>query len=259
MAQYAPQVKLYNIISRMKNILEWIFWLIFAISIVPTLSQLFAIPANVQDVLNIINIILLILYFLLDIIVDLVFLPEAEKKRMDDFIDNSFDSKFNADSSIDYYDNEEIRHGLYKAGVNLFQNCYTTFQLIKLLTTRKIIIPAVALITIGVISYYGFREVPFFLTLLQVVFSTSILGGLIRHLMLFYRLSQLHDDWIKLFQLPDFTSTNGKYNTYILRNWLRYETLLAKIPAGIPDRFFEKYNNELTQKWLAMKSRYSIQ
>jgi len=257
-ALYAPQYNLYKIIGKIKLASNLAFWLIFILSIIPTGLKLLNFTWAIDDLLNILNIILILVYFVLDVITDQILIPQAEQKRRDDFIDNSFDSKFSVNNSVQYYDNEEVNYGLYKAATNQFQNCFTTYSLIKLITPQKIVIPSIIVIVIWIVAYFGFKEVPFFLSLLQVLFSASILGGLIKHLILFNRLSVIYDDWVKLFQYEDFDDASIKYNSSIIRNWLRYETLVAKISADIPDTFFNKHNSRLTQDWMALKVKYNI-
>ncbi|MBB5623734.1 hypothetical protein HDE69_004821 [Pedobacter cryoconitis] len=259
MAQFAPHFNLYKIIGRFRIVIDITFWVIFALSIVPTILKSMDIQLIFDDFLNIINIVSLLVYFILENIVDLFLIPQAEHKRRDDFIDNSFDTKFAVNNSIGYFDNDEVSHGLYKAATNLFQNCFTTYSLIKLLTPIKIITPAIVLIAVCVMAYYGFQEVPFFLSILQIFFSANLLGALVKHLILLQRLSEIHDDWITLFQTAGFDSNSTTFNTQIFRNWLRYETLVTKIPASIPDKFFHKHNQRITSEWLALKVKYSIQ
>jgi hypothetical protein len=258
MALFTPQYNLYKVIGKIKVWTDFIFWLIFFLSIIPAGLKLLNLSWPVDDLINVINIAAILIFFILDIIVDYIFIPQAEQKRRDDFIDNSFNSKFAVNNSIQYFDNDEINYGLYKAAVNLFQNCFFTYSLIKLATPKKVIVPTVILLIIWVSAYFGFKEVPFFLSLLQLLFSANILGNLIRHLIMQNRLSVIYDGWVVLFQYPDFDNMSVKYNNDIVRNWLRYETLLTKIPANISDKFFNKHNPRLTQDWMTLKTNYNI-
>lgn len=109
-----------------------------------------------------------------------------------------------------------------------------------------------------VFAYYGFKEVPFALSVLQALFSANILLMLIKHLILLNRLTTIHDSWIALFQQEDIKSDTHKYQVYIYRYWLQYETLHSKINVDIPESVYEKNNPALTIAWKQLKIRYNI-
>jgi hypothetical protein len=67
----------------------------------------------------------------LEIVVEYIIVPQADSKRRDDFIDNSFGSTFSTNASVGYFDTDEIRPGLYKAASNLFENCFFNYILVK--------------------------------------------------------------------------------------------------------------------------------
>ena len=258
MAQFAPQYNLFVIIDKIRLFIFWIFWFIFILSIVPAFLKLLNIKLNIDDLISTLNIICIICFFVLDIVVENILVPQADSKRHDDFIDNSFGSSFSSNPSIGYFDTEELQQGLYKAASNLFENCFFTYSLVKAVTIRKTLLPTVVLLSIAVFAYYGFKEVPFALTLLQALFSATVLGNLIKHFILMVRLHSIHDAWITLFQNQDIKSNTEKYRTLIYRYWLQYESLQSRIQAGIPDRIFNKLNPDLTKEWEEIKTRYNI-
>ncbi|MGN6566810.1 MAG: hypothetical protein ACTHJ0_02595 [Flavipsychrobacter sp.] len=258
MAVFAPQFELYKIANIIKKISNLTFWIIVFLTIVPIILVRFKINWQIDDTLNILNIISILFFFILDNVNNLIIIPQAELKRRDDFVDNSFKSGFATSNSIGYFDNEEINYGFYKAAINLFQNCFFTYELTKKLTFPKIIIPAIAFITLLVFSYFGFKQVPFFLSLLQILLSANIAGVLIKHLILINRLQVIYDDCLTIFQYDDFNNTTQKYNPSIMRNWLRYEALLARLPLDIPDKLFNRHNSLLSDKWNKIKEKYNI-
>lgn len=258
MAEFAPQYNLYKIIGTLSTVAQWTFWSILIFSTVPVIFYDFCDKYNLLHFINILNIIGISIYFVIEIIIDLILMPMADSRRRDDLIDNSFGSSFSPNSSIGYYDNDEINMGIYKVAVNLFENCFFTYSLVKVMTSRKIIIPTITLIAVGVFAYIGFKEVPIALTILQVLFSGNILGSLIKHLILINRLSSIQDSWISLFQNEDFQANHSNYQTHIYRYWLQYEALHSKINAGVPDKVFNKLNPSLTQDWKQLKQRYKI-
>lgn len=258
MADFAPQYNLYKVIGNLRTVAQWTFWSILVFSIVPVTFKEFCDKYSLLHLVNILNIIGISIYFIVETTIEFILLPLADSKRRDDFIDNSFGSKISTNSSIGYYDNDEVNQGLYKAAVNLFENCFFTYSLVRIMTTRKVVIPSIMLILVVVFAYYGFKEVPFALTILQALFSASILGELIKHLILVNRLSNIQDSWVSLFHNEDLKQSSLKYQAHIYRYWLQYEALHSKINANIPDSVFTKYNPNLTKEWESIKLRYKI-
>lgn len=258
MAEFTPHTDIYKIKNRLDCVSKFIFWLTILLSIFPVLFAEICTAYQLVDIINVINMIGIGLYFTIEILNEFILLPLADNKRRDDFIDNSFGSKFSPKNSVSYYDNDKISFGLYKAAVNQFENCFFTFSLVKITTVSKVILPTIMLISMGIISYYGFKEVPFALTILQALFSANILGSLIKHLILINRLSSIHDSWLQLFQTDDLKLDTLKFQANIYRYWLQYETLHSKINAGIAQKTFNKSNVILTQDWENLKVKYNI-
>lgn len=258
MAEYSPHYNLFKIIDLLKGVEKKIFWLIFILSATSIAIQNIYFSLEIKDIINNINIICIGLFFIIEIIVDYILIPQADSKRRDDFIDNAFGSKFSPIPSKGYYDTEGIEKGLYKASCNLFENCFFSYSLVKAMTIKKTIIPSVTILFLAIFAYYGFKQVPIALTILQTFLSATIFGDLIRHFILLTRLSKINDDWIILFQNENLINQIHKYQPHIYRLWLQYETLHSRIPAGISNELFNKHNERLTQDWNSLKIRYNI-
>lgn len=258
MAKFAPHYNLFKIINALRSTITVVFWGILIVSIIPFIVKFFGIKCHIDDILDIANIIFLFFYFLIDIIIEFILIPQADFKRRDDFLDNSFGSNFALQPSVGYFDNDEVAHGIYKAAVNLFENCFFTHSLVKYITIRKIVLPLSVLLIVAVFAYIGFKDAPIALSILQALFSATILGGLIKHLILMARLNTIEKDWVFLFQDPDFKIRTADYAHKIYRNWLNYESLHSKIPAEIPRSIYKKLNPKLTSDWELLKKRFKI-
>jgi len=258
MAEFAPQYNLFKIIDRFRTGITVLFWIIFTLSVVPSILNMLKIYLDLDDLVNTINIISIALFFVLEIVVEFILIPQADGMRRDDFIDNAFGSTFSPNPSVGYYDTDELQKGLYKAASNLFENCFFTYSLARVITVRKIILPSIVLLSIVVFAYYGFKQVPFALSFLQALFSATLLGDLVKHFILLSRLHAIQDAWINLFQHQDLKTNTNKYQHNIYRYWLQYEALHSRIPAGIPDKVFKKHDKKLTQEWVNLKHRYNI-
>lgn len=257
MADFSPHTDLYKVTSKLDRVNKITFWLILLLSIFPLIFTELYNEYKIH-LLNILNIIGLSMFFIIETLNEFILIPLADNKRRDDFIDNSFGSKFSIKNSIDYYDNDEINGGIYKAAVNQFENCFFTYSLIKISTVSKIVIPTIMFIVMSIIAYYGFAEVPFALTILQAFFSANIIGNLVKHFILMNRLSAIQDSWLQLFQNTNLENEIANFQPYVYRYWLQYETLQSKINANISSAVFNKQNAKLTEDWNQLKIKYNI-
>jgi hypothetical protein len=259
MAKSAPHYNLFKLIDLIRAWLTRIFVIVFLLSLVPAVLRYFDSNLQIDEILSTLNIIAIGLVFSLELLVEYILVPQADTARRDDFLDNSFGSKFSTNPSEGYYDNDSVSHGDFKVASNLFENCFFTYNLAKAITLSKVIWPTILMLTVAVCAYYGFDDVPFGLSVLQILFSMNILGDLIKHCILLSRLHDIQDAWIALFQSPDFKlEARAKYTAHIHRYWLQYEALHSRIQASIPEKIFNKLNADLTNEWQKMKDRYNI-
>ncbi len=258
MATFAPHYNPHKVTGYVRSINSYIFWIVFLLAFAPVFFPNFCSGVKAKSVLDIINIISILAFFVLEMVVEFILFPLSEQKRRDDFLDNSFGSKFSPENSIDYYSNDNISNGLLKAACNLFENSFFTYSLIKRLSIRQILFPSIVLVSVLVLAYYGFNKVSFALSFLQLLFSANVLGNLIKSLVLLNKVSTIHENWISTFQIEDFKTSTWKYQSNIYRNWLNYEAILSRIQPDISDAFFKKHNTRLTSEWKQIKIRYSI-
>ena len=258
MAKFSPQYNPHKMTANVRQFIEYAFYSVFILSVAYELIPFSKNLEIVKTVIAIINTISIFVFFGLEIIVEFVLYPHSEQRRRDDFIDNSFGSNFSPANSIEYYDNEELKQGLYKTASNLFENCFFTYSLNQELTIKRIIVPTIVLISVFVSAFFGFKNSPIAQSILQILFSANVLGLLVKHLILINKLNSIRDNWIVLFQNENFKSETSKYQANIYRNWLAYETLLSRIQPNIPQKVFDKMNPILTTEWNKMKLKYKI-
>jgi hypothetical protein len=263
MAKLTPHYNLFSIVGIIRKVNFTLVWFIFSFSLLPELLNVGVLKhwdtlLGLRDIINVANMISIGVYFVLDATVNYVLIPQAENKRKDDFIDNSFGSTFSIVSSIEYYDNEEIGAGLYKGAVNLFQNCFFSASLMKAALPQKIVLPAIVLLGVMIMAYFGFKQFDWAVALLQTLFSVSILGGLIKDLILYYQLNSIQDMWVALFQNKDTKLNIASYHAQVYRYWLRYETLISWAQPDIPDTLYKRLNDPLTAEWQNLKIKYNI-
>ncbi len=262
MAKFTPQFSLYKMIAILNKAINTLFWTIFWLSVLPIVINTLTLPHYIWLdwfiwLLGLINIIAIIVFFILEFIVEYVLKPDAENKRRNDFIDNSFNSKFEPNSSVEYYDNDELQYWFYKAATNLFENTFFTYSLTKLQTPKKIILTSLVFICLLVVVRYWLQKIAL-LPLLQILFSANVLWWLCKHLLLVNKLWVIYEDWRSVFQTIDSTLSEKKYRPSVMRNRLRYETLITKISVSTSNKLFNKYNGKLTKEWQAIKLYYNI-
>lgn len=211
-----------------------------------------------MDICNSLNIVCLIVYFIIDSIVEYVLFPNAEDIRKSDFISNSWGIITTSKPSEQYYSNDEINFGLYKMTLNLFENSFFSYNVSKSMLLKKIIITSFFAVLIIVISYYGFKSVPIAIPLLQVIFSTMILGDLIKLLIFINRVKRVFDNWELLFIHNDFAKDTSKYQSEIYKNWLYYESTLARTQITLSNAKFNELNQRLSHEWNQIKAKFSI-
>jgi hypothetical protein len=258
MSDFTPHNDLFNKINVLTKISNFLFWAIFLLTVLPLLVESIFDITKYDDFLNIINIVLICFLFSLDILIELILIPIANNKRIDDFLDNSLGTNFSQKNSINYYDNDKIEFGLYKVTVNLFENCFFTKSLLSKSYLNKIILPIIFIIVLIISTYTGFKNNPFALTILQTLLSINILGNLIKYIILVIKLNSIEDNLNSLFQNKNFKTNLSQYEPSIYRYWIKYETLISKINPDISSKTFEKSNELLTSEWEAFKKKHNI-
>ena len=255
----APHYNHLSLLRKISSFSKNIFWLILFLSVISKiLNNNIDLPSLIYSI-NFLNILAICVFFGLEIISNYILIPKVDEIKMDDLIDNSFGSSFCTINSQGYFDNDELKIGLYKAAANLFEKCFFTYSLVRSTTIKKVIIPFIMLVLIAGLAVIGFKEVPFSLTFLQALLSSSILGSLIKHLILLNRLSAIQDSWIALYQNKDLKENINKYESFVYRYWLQYEKLLSKIYPGIAKKDFNSFQDKLNDEWNnVIKVRYNI-
>jgi hypothetical protein len=175
MAQSAPHYSLRKIIDRLQALDTGLFVGVTFLSVAPVLLTQYAPDLQWDNWLNTLNIIVIILFFALDTTCDYFLTPMAEAQRRDDFLDNSFGSKFIPVPSLGYFDNDQISTGLYKAATNLFENCFFTYSLVRAITLKRLLLPLAVLLAVAACAWSGFKQISVALPLLQALLSTKLL------------------------------------------------------------------------------------
>ena len=180
MAKQTNHLQDFRNIKLLNNLNSTLFWLLILLNIVPEICKK-VIWKNLDKevmffVINYLIIILFCASFIVSILVEYYLIPTAESRRRSDYFENSFHYNFQLDKSIDYFTNDKIVPGVYKMGVNLFQNLFFTTSVTKKMIPKEITKSVIGLFSFVSMSFIGFRSDPILLTLFQALFSLNIIG-----------------------------------------------------------------------------------
>lgn len=251
MANLAPQKKTFNYVVQLNSVGSWLIWLIFILSVIP----LFLANEESTWILDVIEWLLLIFIpaeFIVSIVKSHYLLPKAERERRYDAIDNAFGSSFSLQSSEEYFTNDEIPTGVFKFGVNLFQNVFFTTRLADKMMVGYIVKSSIFGATFIVMAIYGLKNSPIMLPVLQFIFSATVFGDLIKFLMYHRENNRILEELKVSFQ-------NAPNESTVLKEYLDYETNLSWGQILISNSLYVKYNDALETEWQTIKQKIQTQ
>lgn len=250
MSSYSPQTKYFEIAVKFKKVNTFLFWVFFILSIIFTFQ-------NNNNLITCFSIISLIILNILDIFI-CNYQEKGESKRRNDFIDNSFDCKYSTHNSIEYYDNDEIHYGLYKALVNVYQNAFFSKEILSY--TRKFIIikNVIPCMIIVIFSFIGFSNSNFALPILQLFFSKYFILDLINTSGYLKNVESVFDSITDMFETGLVAKKDNKVESKIIKVLINYETNISSSKIFLNSKVYKKMNPELTGEWDKIKKRYNI-
>ncbi len=126
MEKVVPHAIDYALVSKVDKLNSYVLYVSAVLSLCVILNNHVSINLDKEqfnDVANRILGILGIAYFLIDMMNSYLF-QNAEANRKNDFINNSLNTQLSDKNSKDYFSNDSIDIGIYKLGVNCFENCF---------------------------------------------------------------------------------------------------------------------------------------
>ncbi len=262
MSEHSPQDDVYKLITKLQKIKKVFFYNILSISLLSVLINLKWIT-NIEiltDFLNIINLILLVGFSILSLTIDNFLQPKALELTRNDFFDNAFNRKFiEGESSKNYFTNDEIEYGTYKMAVNLYENCFFTFNIGETMFRKRLNPVIVLVIILLILAFWGYKNVPISIPILQAFLSIYFLGGLVR----LYRFNEnncIYLDRLKsLFSDSNLRRDVDNKTPEIIKLYCDYESNKAWSLIKIDSKLFDQLNEDLSNKWNKIKEKYSIQ
>ncbi len=178
----------------------------------------------------------------------------ARKTKINDLVDNSFNTEIANHHSENYYDNEEIRKGTVKLFYNTAESCFFSYremQSMKSWECIKAFIP-LGIIFAGLIA----NKTEVIMAIFRISAIMIVTIQVIRFLVTLSQLKNLLDRM--LYTLKHKPSSIAQINAESINYALEYETLMIWYGVKIPDRVYYAMNESLTSEWLETKKKFVI-
>ncbi|WP_337967535.1 hypothetical protein [uncultured Flavobacterium sp.] len=253
MKKKVPHDKIYKIVNKLSSGLSWILIISTFISVLLIIINNFrsTINPNISTTLSKVLAFFAVTYFIIEIIQNHIY-HRAELQRKNDFVDNSLSTKLADANSQGYFTNEEINNGIYKLGVNCFENSFFTKSITSKMLTKQLTYTIVIWLVIWLVilsAPNGIVVEVLLLTLpLSVLNETNKL----------YRLNR-NVEFVFLNFKKIFSSTKKlKREFLIIDNVISYEKSLSYSSIPLDSCLFSKMNDELSIEWNEMKKNHKI-
>lgn len=195
-------------------------------------------------------------YITLEILGRILF-REAERMKLEDLIDNSFETNYSDERSLNYYNNEEIPSGIKKLAVNTYESSFhteSTLQGMILNLALKLLFFSVPF----VFSIFDSNGENIVRLLFEISIPTLLLNKLITTLFYFLRIREINNRFkIELINIKtkelgvsDFSRLlNPVMDYYNTKSWAN---------VHLSDKIFQKNNEMVSKKWLKRKETIGI-
>lgn len=248
MAKYTPQTNYFETSQRLSKVYTISYIIIFVLSILATIFQL----SEISEYIGIMAIVFL--YILEAISQD--FKLRAERVRRKDFIDNSFGTRFIHDSSVEYYDNDEMKAGMKKAMINLFENTFLSFNVSKEMFRKSIAKNLFFMLGIILMACYGFSRNQIAIPILQLFLSRYFLLEVITTYNFMHRVEESFNSLKEITAETDTNRMLDKSEIKFITALVDYEVLIAESNIRLDSGVFEQLNDKLTKEWEQIKGKY---
>jgi len=211
----------------------------------------FSLSNEIQQIMNSGLSFLSITYFLTDLLQNYLF-QLAEVHRRNDFLDNSLETTLADKNSEGYFSNDNLDSGVYKLGVNSFENSFLTKSITSSMLAPMII--KSTLIIFLFIFLVLFTDHMTLSILMQVALPLTILQQSVRLITLHLRVKLIFNQFKMI-----FTSVNSsKQDSYLITNVINYESTLAWGGILLDSKIYDKKNETLSQEWERIKTKHRI-
>lgn len=258
MVREVPQEDFFSKALKYSKWSNKLFWISFVISIILQLTNQYTKNISYIDTIKTsISVFLLIIIFMFDIVTN-YYTDNGESTRRTSFIDNSFGTKYCTQESKNYYDNDELGHGLYKLLINLYENTFYTKKNLEIMLekiTAKTIFYLLILILLAII---GFSNCAIAVSILQIFLSKKVLMKEISTHNYYNNVKKVYDEITGLFNLEITDEKASKFQAKIIELLIMYEASISSNRVQLSGKAFNDNNEKWLEEWKVIKNRYRI-
>ena len=253
MKKKVPHDKIYKIVNKLSSGLSWILIISTFISILLIIINNFSLNLHpyISITLSTILAFFAVTYFIIEIIQNHIY-HRAELQRKNDFIDNSLNTKLADANSQGYFTNEEINNGIYKLGVNCFENSFFTKSITSKMLSKQMTYTIVIWLVIWLVIFSAPNGV--FVEVLLLTLPFSVLNETHK----LYRLNRNVESVFLNFKKIFSSTKKLKREFLIIDNVISYEKSLSYGSIPLDSSLFNEMNDELSIEWNEMKKNHKI-
>lgn len=254
MTKKVPHEKLYKIVTALSSALNWLLIISTIISIIIIVLNNFNLDVNPNISLWLSRFLALvaIIFFILEIIQSQTY-HQAEFQRKNDFIDNSLQTKLADSNSTNYYTNDEISEGIYKMGVNCFENSFFTKNISSKMLEKQITYTILIWVVLWCVILTTPNNVFIQVVLLALPFSVA------NETRKLYRLNRSVESVFGTFKKIFSSTKKSKRESLIIDNVINYEKSISYSSIPLNSKVFHELNDSLSIEWNNIKKQHNIE
>lgn len=253
MTRKVPHDEIYKIVDKLSKALNGILITSTFISVFVIILNNFNLNVNknISIIFSIILAFLAVVFFVLDLIQNHIF-HKAELQRKNDFIDNSLKTKLADANSKGYFTNDEINNGIYKLGVNCFENSFFTKSISSKMLKKQMIYTIILWLVILLVILTTPNNIFFEVILLSLPFT------ILNETYKLYRLNRNVELVFTTFKKIYSSTKKSKREFLIIDNVINYEKSLSYSTIPLESKLFYEMNDQLSIEWNEIKKEHKI-
>lgn len=241
--------RLYIPSQKLGKLCKVFFWINCILSLVNIFIQ-----GVLFNIISAIQIALALGFVCVSVVDDGIFWYQAENERRKNSIQTAFGIRLSELETDGYYNNE-FPHSLVEYSVNTFESdFFSKFIASKMLgySIAKSLIAVIILVSVGWII----RDGSILLVIAQSIFSAYIVEDTVCLAIYVNRLNILYNELYMIFVTTGLH--DPKQKPLLLSYCIEYECIKAHYKVRLDSKIFEKYNNELSEKWDRIASKIVV-
>lgn len=244
MDDYINEVnKDYNICEKANNLISILYFIIVVISIILLFTS--------KQFLEIILIMIHIFYFIISTLNDIILFNYAEEERLKTSISNAYNIKLTSKQTKKFYNNDEIKYGLKKLGLNSFESVFHTNKNCKEMLKYKTF-SATFYFIIWLSIILIFKEKNLILCITQTIFSSELMYSYFKFLYFNYKISKIYESFYNVYSNNKYSS---KLDGIIIENYVEYESVKRYSHILLSNKIFTKNQEKWAIEWNELKSK----